>query len=213
MGTVAKKGFIARTWDKSKEQAGRAKELVSKAKEMVEGDNDSLWDTIGKTVAAVVGKSSGEKVGTGGMAVGGAQLGYGVAKIVTGQPGGLTHTVFGGVTASCGAAVRIAGAVRRIKGNNEGNNEGNDKGNKSGGNEDISNEQVESAINADVINVWEGASSGDAIDTVAEKMADEIELPWKQMISDEKHGSLTKGDKAQLKLLRQLARRKIIYAE
>ena len=129
MSTVAKAvekaGVVARIRDQIGKVAGKVKEESDK-------DDRSLFDVIGGAVAAVSGRGVAEKAGTGGILVGGAQAVYGVGKLVTGQPGGLTHTVFGTTTAACGVVVRGAGVVNRWRAKRAKNEASDDSGEKGG---------------------------------------------------------------------------------
>lgn len=133
MSTVAEKqGVVARIKEKVSKVAG-------KVKAESEQDDRSLFDMIGGAVAAISGRGVAEKAGTGGILVGGAQAVYGVGKLVTGQPGGLTHTVFGTTTAACGVVVRGAGVVNRWrakKAESEQTDNGGDGGSNDGENDD-----------------------------------------------------------------------------
>ena len=79
--------------------------------------------------------------------------------------------------------------------------------------EELSSSEVESAIEAGKISVWEGADPGAAVDAVAGQLAGELNYNYQQMLSDERHGSISRGDRATIKVLRDLARKKIQYAE
>ena len=79
--------------------------------------------------------------------------------------------------------------------------------------EELSDGEVQSAIEAGKISVWEGADPRAAVDTVAGQLADELSYDYRQMLSDERHGSISRGDRATIKVLRDLARKKIQYAE
>lgn len=164
---------------------------------------ESLFDTIADTVNAITGRTPVKKVASGGIALGAGQAGYGAARLLAGDPGGTLHVVFGGTTAACGIGVRVAGTIHGTLGKL-----------RKGAQREIealTPEQTERAAQDGKVSFWHGSDSKAAIDEVAGELAVDAGLDFGQMLSDEKHNSLSKGDKAQLKLLRQLARGKIQY--